>query len=73
MYIRRTYSADIADMERMAGRCVIAAKNADEASMSIFYGGAGAALYTLLNMENGMDEEAFATMLLNWWTGVPHE
>lgn len=66
MNIRSTLTGSIADFERCAGRCAIAAKTHEEDPMLVKYlNGASAAIHALLEMEFNDTEEQFINSVLN--------
>lgn len=69
MNIRSTITGSVADFERCAGRCKIAAETIDgsggDQSLYDFLIGAYAGISALQDMEYGDDEERFLNKVLN--------
>lgn len=59
MNIRTTVTGSAADFDRCAGRLLQAAQATDDVQLSQFLIGGATAIYTLMDMEYGDNEEAF--------------
>lgn len=64
MYLRNNFTGSRADIQRCAGRCKQSAEAMHDGGgimAEAYLMGAACALYTLLDMEEGNDEETFLT------------